>query len=147
MDVLRSRSTVNEPNNRQCRMLRARDERPRGCRPTDHQCDELAPPHCPPGAQDQGIVTTQARAGKDPAHVRCGSKADIRAAKSDVRFTPESGLWSTRVALWTRCGHQPIKPLSNFCYCHPALCEELSSLRVALYPFCLCISIDTAEKS
>src|SRR5262249_38534028 len=40
-------------------------------------------------------------------HVRFGSKADIRAAKSHVRFTPESGhvRCSSRCPLWAKGGH------------------------------------------
>src|SRR5215831_9382282 len=39
-----------------------------------------------------GIVAAQTCTGEDPAHVRFGSKADIRSNKIDVRFTPKSGL-------------------------------------------------------
>src|SRR5262249_30985649 len=38
----------------------------------------------------QGIVAAQTCTGKDPAHVRFGSEADICAAISHVRFTPNS---------------------------------------------------------
>jgi hypothetical protein len=44
------------------------------------------------------------RAGPD--HGRFGSKADVTLLNFDVRFTPESGLW-TAVAecpLWAKCG-------------------------------------------
>src|SRR5262245_48516122 len=38
----------------------------------------------------QGIVAAQTCTGKDPAHARFGSKADICVATSHVRFTPNS---------------------------------------------------------
>jgi hypothetical protein len=40
-------------------------------------------------------------------HVRFGSKADICAAKSDVRFTPESGhvQCTSQCLLWANSGH------------------------------------------
>jgi len=38
----------------------------------------------------QDIVAAQTCAGKDPANVRFGSKADMCAAKGHVRFTPKS---------------------------------------------------------
>src|SRR5262249_4165453 len=50
----------------------------------------IAPPHCLPRGSGQGIVATQTCTGKGPAHVRFGSKADICAATSHVRFTPNS---------------------------------------------------------
>jgi hypothetical protein len=43
-----------------------------------------------PEAQDRGIVPAQTSAGEAPANVRLGSKADVRGAKSYVRFGPNS---------------------------------------------------------
>src|SRR5215831_2151156 len=43
-----------------------------------------------PGSE-RVIEAAQTCTGKGPVHVRFGSKADIRAAKTHVRFTPKSG--------------------------------------------------------
>src|SRR5262249_44037386 len=52
--------------------------------------DELAPPHRRLRGSRQGIIASQTCNGKDRAHVRFGSLADIGAATSDVCFTPKS---------------------------------------------------------
>src|SRR5262245_65198551 len=46
----------------------------------------------PPEARDTGIVAAQTSSGKGVASVCFGSKADMCAAKSHVRFTPESDI-------------------------------------------------------
>jgi hypothetical protein len=85
--------SAEKPNHRQCWRLRMRSKRPHGGR-TSNQLDELAPIHCRPKASRSSIVTRQTSRLEGleatPADVRLGSEADIRAAKSHVRFTPES---------------------------------------------------------
>jgi len=58
----------------------------------EHQSALSDPPIAPPR---RGRPIRQSGAVKR-WHVRFGSKADIRAAKSDVRFTLETGLCSAK---------------------------------------------------
>src|SRR5215470_11571631 len=44
----------------------------------------------------QGIVAAQTCTGKDPAHVRFGSKADMCGAPTHVRFTPKADVCSAK---------------------------------------------------
>ena len=48
----------------------------------DRERDKFASPHSPPGLRDDRIISS--------ADVRFGSKADMKALNSDVRFTPKS---------------------------------------------------------
>src|SRR5215467_13864937 len=45
------------------------------------------------------------------AHVRFGSKADIEAPSTDVRFTPKSGHWNSvaRCPLCAKSGHSALR--------------------------------------
>jgi hypothetical protein len=59
------------------------------------QADELAPPHCHSGIKTGHRTArseqTERGRGLEANDVRFGSKADMAAHSSDVRFTPESG--------------------------------------------------------
>ena len=63
--------------------------RERPSRRTPNYAEKLSPPH-PHPRLTIGIVAAQAQTLKDPGNVRFGSKADMCAAKCDVRFTPNS---------------------------------------------------------
>jgi hypothetical protein len=54
------------------------------------------------GITSRGFATIPGRGVDvvDLGHVRFGSKADIRTAKSHVRFTPESGYRRTQLRSW-----------------------------------------------
>jgi len=68
--------SANEPH--PLALLRAGDNRASSSRPTE-KYDELAPPHCLPRSSGHAIVAAQTWIGKDPAHVRFASLADIQA--------------------------------------------------------------------
>ena len=65
----------------------------------------------PPRSSKRSIVaaTTGSPEGLHQADVRFGSKADVEARPSDVRFTPESGHSPTRSGclLWAKTRHRP----------------------------------------
>src|SRR5262249_33479259 len=86
------RLAANDPDHGKRRLLRTRRERPRNGS-TATKPNEIAPSHCLPRGSGHGIVPAQTYPGNGPAHVRFGSKADIAAHSSDVRFTPKSRHW------------------------------------------------------
>ena len=98
-------------------LLRNRDERPHDC-PTAEKRDELAPLHVSRGLtlfsplkpaicdlSGEGHPTERLFLGR--RNVRFGSKADICAATSHVRFTPESDIKRDigECPLWAISGH------------------------------------------
>src|SRR5262245_56497628 len=104
-----------QTDHRHSGLLRPRRERP--CRRTAEECDELAPPHRRPRGFRQAIVPDQATI-REAADVRFGSKADMCAAKRDVRFTPDSDRKS---------GHrQPVMsalpPIADSCSAQAHVC-------------------------
>src|SRR5262249_9264527 len=64
-------------------LLRTGDNRASSSRPTE-KYDELAPPHCLPRSSGHAIVAAQTWIGKDPAHVRFASLADIQAGRDPI---------------------------------------------------------------
>jgi hypothetical protein len=103
-----ARSTVKESDHRHRRLLRAGPERPRrGCR---NSLNEIASSHCLPlrlgtnatlqlhqgfAAGGMGFSGQFALHKPTAADVRFGSKADIAASPTNVRFTPNSGHWNS----------------------------------------------------
>ena len=88
----RCRAGVDDADERNRRLLRARRERP-SCGRAAEKRNELAPLHVPyPEARRQGIVPAQTSASavewRAAADVRFGSKADMCSAKRHVRLVP-----------------------------------------------------------
>src|SRR5262249_8881126 len=103
------RLAANDPDHGKRRLLRTRRERPRNGS-TATKPNEIAPSHCLPRGSGHGIVPAQTYPGNGPAHVRFGSKADIAAHSSDVRFTPKSRHWDLAATcpLCAKSGHSDV---------------------------------------
>jgi len=101
-----------------CRSVKPVSFRPRAyhkrpaCSGTTKQCDELAPLHCLPQAEEMTAYHIEwsccAVQQSRKADVRYGSQADMAQSNSDVCFASESGHSPTRSGclLWARSGHQ-----------------------------------------
>ena len=90
-------------------LLRPCAERPHG-RGSRRQLDKFAPSHVLPEAKTAQRTNLNRHSGRgqpEACYGRFGSEADIRAAKSHVRFTPEGGhvRRNYRCLLWANSGH------------------------------------------